>query len=432
MHEVRAGGKIVSVTGLIVRAIGVRARIGDLCVLRGGGLPQPLPAEVVGLEDGQAVLLPLGSLAGVSFTTVVETGGASFDLPEPSAVLGRVVDAFCRPLDGATLPPARGPQPTRAVPSPLDRPIIRAPFVTGIRAIDGLLTLGVGQRAGIFAPPGVGKTTLLSAIAAHAAVDAVVIALVGERGREVNEFLRDGVPEHMRARAVVVVATSDRPAAERVRAAEAACSIAEALRGQGAHVLLVVDSLTRYCRALREVATAAGEAPARRGFPPSVFAALPQLIERAGGDGRGAITGLYTVLVEGAIGNDPVSEEAMSLLDGHIVLSPELAAAGHYPAIDVLASRSRVVQNVCAPAQRAAAGQVRRWLADYQKSELLIRLGEYQPGHDTALDEAVAAHPVLLDFLRQPLHQASAFDATLQHLRRCTRPDDAADADGDD
>lgn len=414
MNEIRAGGKIVSVTGLVVRVLGVRARIGDLCRFHGGGLAQPLLGQVVGLDDGHVILLPLGNLEGLSFTTVVENLGSRLSIPTAQALLGRVVDGFCRPLDGAPImsPAARGTTPV--ITSPLQRPIISDCFHTGIRAIDGLLTLGVGQRVGIFAGPGVGKTTLLSAIANHAQVDAVVLALIGERGREVNEFIRDGLAEDMRSRSVVVVATSDRPAGERVKAAEVACSIAEALRSEGRNVLLVVDSLTRYCRALREVASAAGEPPARRGFPPSVFAALPQLIERAGSDGLGSITALYTVLVEGAIGSDPVSEEAMSLLDGHIILSPELAAAAHYPAIDVLSSRSRVARNVCAPQQLDDAAHVRRLMAAYRKSELLVRLGEYQAGHDAELDEAVAKQEAISAFLRQSLqHPCLAADMLL-------------------
>lgn len=429
MHEVRSGGKIVSVTGLIVRAVGVRARIGDLCMLRGGGLAQPLPAEVVGLHDGQVVLLPLGSLEGLSFTTVVENAGSGFSLPATCDLLGRVVDGFCRPLDGTAIALTNPQGQAHAVPSPLDRPIVDECFVTGIRAIDGLLSLGVGQRVGIFAGPGVGKTTLLSAIANHAQVDAVVLALIGERGREVNEFLRDGIAPHMRSRSVVVVATSDRPAGERVQAAEAACSIAETMRSEGTNVLLVLDSLTRYCRALREVASAAGEPPARRGFPPSVFASLPQLIERAGSDRNASITALYTVLVEGAIGSDPVSEEAMSLLDGHIILSPELAAAGHYPAIDVLGSRSRVVRNVCTPEHLEDAAHVRRLLAAYRKSEILIRLGEYQPGHDAELDEAVAKQPAIVAFLQQSLQQASPHEQTCRTLRQLARLDEGHGAE---
>ncbi len=418
MADVRAGGKIVGVNGLIVRAIGVRARIGDLCRFHGGGLPLPLLAEVVGLEDGVVLLLPLGDLQGLSFTTIVENLGGRLTIPDADALLGRVVDGFCRPLDTQPVPLIPTREVTRLIPSPLQRPIISDRFHTGIRAIDGMIPLGVGQRVGVFAGPGVGKTTLLTAIARHAQVDAVVLALVGERGREVNEFLRDGFTSDMRRRSVVVVATSDRPAGERVAAADVACAVAEGLRAQGSSVLLVVDSLTRYCRALREVACAAGEPASRGGFPPSVFAALPKMIERAGSDGSASITALYTVLVEGVVGSDPVSEEAMSLLDGHIVLSPELAAAGHYPAIDVLASRSRVMRNVCTPKQLDTALQVRRLLATYKKSELLIRLGEYQPGHDVELDEAVVKHEAILAFLRQGLDTPCSAEALDDALHR--------------
>lgn len=417
MTDVLTGGKIVGITGLIVRAVGIRARIGDLCRLHGGGLADALLAEVVGLDDGAVRLLPLGDLQGLSFTTVVENLGSRLTIPEPDELLGRVVDGFCRALDDSTTPLTPVRETMRSVSSPLRRPIIEDRFHTGIRAIDGMITLGVGQRVGVFAGPGVGKTTLLSAIARHADVDAVVLALIGERGREVNEFIRDGIADDMRSRSVVVVATSDRPAGERVAAADVACAIAEGLRAGGKNVLLVVDSITRYCRALREVASAAGEPPARRGFPPSVFAALPKMIERAGRDEHAAITALYTVLVEGEIGNDPVSEEAMSLLDGHIILSPELAAAGHYPAIDVLASRSRVMRNVCTQDHERDASHVRRLMAAYRKSEILIRLGEYHAGHDAELDEAVDRHEDIASFLRQSLDSYCPADVMDEALR---------------
>jgi ATP synthase in type III secretion protein N len=405
--EVRRGGKIVGVTGTVVRVVGVRARIGDLCRFMSPETPDALLGEVVGLDGEALIVMPIGPNEGLSATTLVESLGHGLRIPAGRDVLGRVVDGFCRPMDG--LPPLPDAQhEVRAkVPSPLHRPIVDQPFVTGVRAIDGLLTIGVGQRVGVFAGPGVGKTSLMSAIAAQSNVDAVVIGLIGERGREVQEFIRDGIAPHMRERSVVVVATSDRPAAERIKSAHVACAIAESLRDDGRHVLLVLDSLTRFARALREIGLAAGEPPARRGFPPSVFAELPRLIERAGRNERGAITGFYTVLAEGQEIGDPVSEEAISLLDGHIALSRDLAAAGHFPAIDVLASRSRVMDNVCEAAQLARAAKVRQWMATYRQSELLIKLGEYRPGADAELDEAVAKHTAIRAFLQQPLRIAS-------------------------
>jgi type III secretion protein N (ATPase) len=411
-HPMRIGGKIAGITGTIVRVVGVRARMGDLCQFHIGGTTAPLLGEVVGLDRGEIVVMPIGPTDRLSFTTVVESLGHGLRIPHGEALLGRVVDGFCRPLDGKPLDAPAIHDVHGEVPPPLDRPIVREPFATGIRAIDGLLTMGVGQRVGVFAGPGVGKTSLLAAIANNAAVDAVVVGLIGERGREVREFMRDGIAPGMRDKSVVVVATSDRPAAERIKSAHVACAVAESLRARGKQVLLVLDSLTRFARALREVGLAAGEPPARRGFPPSVFAALPQLIERAGGDARGAITAFYTVLAEGALNSDPVSEEAMSLLDGHLVLSGELAAAGHYPAIDVLASRSRVMHNVRAANELAQATHVRRLMGAYRKSELLIRLGEYRAGADAELDEAVVRHEAIGRFLRQPLREASTGEQT--------------------
>ncbi|HEX7814809.1 FliI/YscN family ATPase [Dyella sp.] len=411
------GGRVVAVTGNLIRVQGVEARIGDLCRLHFMARSEPLLAEVVGLEADTLLVMPMGSSRGISSTTLVVATGNGLMIPSGASLLGRVIDGFCRPLDdGAPLDVACPVDAAGSVVPALERPIIDTPFQTGVRAIDGLLSIGIGQRVGVFAGPGVGKTSLMAAIAAHAHVDAVVIGLIGERGREVSEFIRDGIAPEMRSRAVVVVSTSDRPAGERIKSAHVACAIAESLRDDGAHVLLILDSLTRFARALREVGLAAGEPPARRGFPPSVFAELPRLIERAGKSSRGAITGFYTVLAEGEEAQDPVCEEAFSLLDGHIVLSPELAAAGHFPAIDVLASRSRVANNVCDAEQRTQATMVRGWLAAYKKSELLIRLGEYRQGADAELDRAVERRPSIQHFLQQPLGEATEWEAMRDRL----------------
>ena len=415
-------GKIVEVMGTVIRVVGISARVGDLCRFHSGGLEQPLLGEVIGLDREQAIVTPLGPIDGLSPTTLVESTGRGLLIPAGESLLGRVVDGFCRPLDGGAALSEATDDVRERIPSPMDRPEIDRPFDTGVRAIDGLLTVGVGQRMGIFAGPGVGKTSLIGMISSHADVDAVVVALIGERGREVREFLRDGIAPAMRPRTTVVVSTSDRPAAERAKSAHVACAIAESLRRQGKHVLLVLDSLTRFARALREIGLAAGEPPARRGFPPSVFAALPRLVERAGKAEGGAITAFYTVLAEGAITSDPVSEEAMSLLDGHLVLSPELAAMGHFPAIDVLASKSRVMTAICGEAHLQAAATVRRWMAAYKKSELLIRLGEYREGTDPELDEAVAKQGAIRDFLRQPRHDPTALTRTLERVQLLAAP----------
>jgi type III secretion protein N (ATPase) len=409
-------GKIVEVTGTIVRVVGLGARVGDLCRFHSGGLEESLLGEVIGLERDQAIVTPLGPTDGLSATTLVESTGGGLRIPDGEALLGRVVDGFGRPLDG--LGDAGEPvlDVRGRIPSPMDRPVIDAPFGTGVRAIDALLTVGIGQRVGIFAGPGVGKTSLIGMIGSHADVDAIVVALIGERGREVREFMRDGIAPSMRARTTVVATTSDRPAAERAKSAHVACAIAQSLRRRGKHVLLVLDSLTRFARALREIGLAAGEPPARRGFPPSVFASLPRLVERAGKAEGGAITAFYTVLAEGEVQGDPVSEEAMSLLDGHLVLSQDLAAAGHFPAIDVLASRSRVMGSVCGEAHRLAAARVRGWMAAYRKSELLIRLGEYREGADPSLDEAVARHDAIQAFLRQGREERAPLDRCVAEL----------------
>ncbi|MEX1830043.1 FliI/YscN family ATPase [Luteibacter sp. CQ10] len=402
-ESVKEGGKVVRVAGTVLHVVGIHARVGDLCRLWPPGADEATFGEVVGFDGERTVVTPIGSLLGVSPLTRVEAMGHGLRVPHGRDLLGRVVDGFCRPLDGGPEIGRRVREVRGDVASPLSRPPIDQPFRTGVRAIDGMLPLGVGQRVGVFAGAGAGKTTLIGAITARAEVDAVVIGLIGERGREVSEFLSDAIAPSLRDRSVVVVSTSDRPAAERIGAAHTASAIAESLRDDGRHVLLVVDSLTRFARALREVGLAAGEPPVRRGFPPGVFAELPRLIERAGRTGLGAISALYTVLVEGPEGSDPVSEEVRSLLDGHIVMTTELADAGHFPAIDVLSSRSRVVSRVCSAAHLRRVNDVRGLMSLYRESELLIRLGEYRPGSDAALDRAVRMHDAIDAFLRQDL-----------------------------
>jgi type III secretion protein N (ATPase) len=417
---VQKGGKIVSIVGTLIRVVGVHLRIGDLCRMYSAPGNFELLGEVVGLDNGQAIVMPLGPMIGLSPTTMVEATGSGLLIPASDALLGRVVDGFCRPLDQRALSASRTRSVIGTIPAPLSRPVIKQPFVTGVKAIDALLTSGVGQRVGIFAPAGVGKTSLLSMLASFAAADAVVVALIGERGREVQEFIERGLGEKTFVHSVVVVATSDRPAAERIKAAHTASAIAEGFRAQGKRVLLLFDSLTRFARALREVGLAAGEPPARRGFPPSVFSALPGLLERSGCDESGSITAFYTVLAEDEDGGDPICEEARSLLDGHIVLSSEIAAAGQYPAIDILASKSRVMQGVCEPQHLAMAGLIRKWMSEYKKSELLIRLGEYKEGVDRELDEAVRKRPSIHSLLRQSSHVCNPWDATMSLLREMT------------
>jgi len=337
------------------------------------------------------------------------------------SLLGRVLDGMGRPLDSAQrgrLTPEAFYPVYRETPDPLTRRIISEPLPLGVRVLDGLLTCGEGQRMGIFAAAGGGKSTLLSMLVRGAAVDVAVLALIGERGREVREFIERDLGEEGLKRSVVVCATSDKSSMERAKASYVATAIAEYFRDQGQRVLLLMDSVTRFGRALREIGLAAGEPPTRRGFPPSVFANLPKLMERVGMSDKGSITALYTVLVEGDDMTEPIADETRSILDGHIVLSRRLGAANHYPAVDVLASASRVMNSVIGPEHKKAAGKVRELMARYAEVELLIRIGEYKPGADALTDEAVRKNDAINAFLRQSTHELMPFEETLQRLEQ--------------
>lgn len=411
-------GRVVQAFGTTVRATGLNARIGQQVEIRDPAGGPVVKAEVVGLSDGAAILTPLTSLNGLGPEAEVIAADDRTEVPSGPGLLGRVIDAFGRPLDG--LGPIAGPVALRDVyadaPNPLARPPISALFPTGVRAVDTLLSVGVGQRVGVFAMAGGGKSTLMGMFARHCAADVNVIALIGERGREVREFLDDSLGPEGLARSVVVVATSDRPAMERVRAAHAATAIAEGFRAQGLRVMLQMDSVTRFARALREIGLSVGEPAVRRGFPPSVFAELPRLFERAGAIEGGSITAFYTVLIEDEEGGDPIGEEVRSILDGHIYLSRKLAQANHYPAIDPLTSLSRVFPRVTSPEHQAAAGKVRAWLAKYAEIEFLLQIGEYKPGGDPLADEAVQRMPALRALLQQGAHEGVAAEAALAQL----------------
>jgi type III secretion protein N (ATPase) len=411
-------GKVIKAVGTIIHAMVPRARIGELCLLREPGQAEPLACEVVGFADGVALLTPIGELHGLSTEAEVEGTGRVLDIPIGDALLGRVLNSYGQPLDGGEPPVTEARRPVSgSAPDPMKRQVISQPLFMGSRVIDGLLTFGEGQRIGIYGQPGGGKSSLLAQIARNAEVDVIVIALIGERGREVREFIERNLRGEGLRRSVVVVATSDRPAAERVKAAAAATAIAEHFRDQGRRVLLLMDSVTRYARAQREIGLAAGEPPTRRGFPPSVFADLPRLMERAGPGERGSITAIYTVLVEGDGSGDPIAEETRGILDGHIVLSPQLAASGHFPAIDVLASRSRVMDAVVSAEQRDQAAHVRRLLARYNEIELLVQVGEYKAGADPLSDEALRKIENLQIFLRQGPDEVQSFPDTQVWLR---------------
>jgi ATP synthase in type III secretion protein N len=410
-------GRLKGAIGTAIRVGGITARIGQTCVLLDSAGEPTLLAEVVGLADGDVLLAPMGDLRGLSSETEVAVRIGEDQVPVAHALLGRVLDARFNPLDSGPPIVADARQPLHApAPSPMARARIETMLETGVRAIDGLLPIGRGQRMGVFAAAGGGKSTLLGMLARQSQADVTVIALIGERGREVREFVEDTLGTEGLARSVVIVATSDRPALERARAAHAATAVAEGFRREGLHVLLLMDSVTRFSRALREIGLSAGEPPVRRGFPPSVFAELPRLFERAGADAHGAITAIYTVLLEDEE-DDPVGEEVRSLLDGHIYLSRKLAAKGHYPAIDVLASQSRLFGQLAPAEQRRAAVYLRSCLAKLDEIELLVQLGDYKPGQDALADKALAAREDIDGFLRQSSHDRTTMTKTMMLLR---------------
>jgi ATP synthase in type III secretion protein N len=413
-------GRVRRVLGTIVHAAVPDVRIGEICELRNPRSGRSLSAEVIGFLQNEAVLAPIGELTGISMETEVIPTGVELTVPVGHELLGRVVSPLGEPLEGIAWSAATDER-RRSVhvepPSPLERDLIAHPFQLGIRAIDGLLTVARGQRIGIFGEPGVGKSTLLASIVRGTEADVVVLGLIGERGREVHEFIERQLGTTGRAKSVAVVSTSDRPAAERVKAAHTATTIAEYFRDQGQHVLLLMDSVTRFARAQREIGLAAGEPPTRRGFPPSLFAALPRLLERTGPGRGGSITALYTVLVEGDGTLDPIAEEVQAILDGHIILSSELAQRNHFPAIDVLRSRSRLMETVASAEHRAAAARVRELVARYNDIEILVRVGEYKTGTDPRSDEALAKIEHINAFLRQPFDEASPMSATVRRLQ---------------
>ena len=418
----RVRGKVAQVVGTLIEAAMPPVAIGELCQLDSPGRAGPaILAEVVGFTGAAALLSALSPLDGISSRTVITPLGQAHSVDAGDHLFGAVLDGFGRPMFRA--PAASAMAATwsatvpviRTAPPANERPRIVAPLATGVRAIDGLLTLGRGQRVGIFAGPGCGKTSLMAAIARGCQADVIVFGLIGERGRELNEFLEHELDADLVRKSIIVCATSDRTSMERARAGFTATAIAEAFCARGQHVLLLVDSLTRFARAQREIGLAAGEPPARGGFTPSVYTMLPRLIERAGNGATGSITAMYTVLVDGD-GSDPIGDEARSLLDGHIVLARKLAEQGHYPAIDVLASISRVMSNVADAGHLRDASAFRQLQARYQEMELLIRLGEYQAGGDALADAAVRLRPDQLAFLKQDTRRSAPFDASLERL----------------
>jgi len=415
----RPSGRVVGVTGLALRVAIPGARVGDvITVQRRGG---PLSCEIVGFGDDEAIAMPLGHLTGVGPDDLVESTGGPLQVRATRALLGRVVDGLGRPLEGDAILGGTPVLVDRDPPNPLRRRPIDRQLATGVRVLDGLLTLGEGQRVGLFAGSGVGKSTLLGSIARGAAADVVVVALVGERGREVSEFLEHSLGRDGRARSVVVAATSDAPALERLRAAQVATAYAEAFRDEGARVLLLVDSVTRFARAQREIGIAAGEPPARRGYPPSVFATLPRLLERSGQGERGSITAIYTVLVEGGDMDEPIADEVRGILDGHVVLDRGIAARGRYPAVDVSVSLSRVMDAVVSREHMTVARRLRSFVATYEAKRDLISMGAYAKGSDKELDEALLRMPRIEAFLRQDSSERITPEAALAALTEAVK-----------
>jgi type III secretion protein N (ATPase) len=420
-QPIRITGRVLEVKGTIIKAVVPAVKLGEVCDLHNPDGAFGLQAEVVGFTQNAALMTPIGDMYGVSTVTEVVPTGKPQQVPVGPGLLGRVIDGLGRPLDvrekGPLVTDTRYPVYAEP-PDPLARRLISDPLPLGVRALDSVLTCGEGQRMGIFAAAGGGKSTLLAMLVKGAAVDVTIVALIGERGREVREFIeRDLGPEGM-AKAVVVVATSDKSSMERAKAAYVATAIAEYFRDSGKRVLLLMDSVTRFARAQREIGLAAGEPPTRRGFPPSVFATLPKLMERTGMSDKGSITALYTVLVEGDDMTEPVADETRSILDGHIILSRRLAAANRYPAIDVLASASRVMNAVTTPEHQKGAQRLRELLAKYDEVELLVRIGEYKKGSDKIADEALDKHEALVDFLKQPTSERSDYTATVETLQK--------------
>lgn len=413
----RSTGEVTEVVGLLIESRGPSVAIGDFCeVMTATG--RPIRTQVIGFRNGRVLAMPLEETDGLQLGDAVEARSEDARVEVGPDLLGRVIDGFGKPIDGGPALDTRDAYPLYGTAgNPLDREPICKPLVTGIRAIDGLLPCGMGQRIGIFGGSGVGKSTLLGSMSRHNSADVTVIAMIGERNREVRGFLEQELGPEGRKRSVVVVATSERPAPLRVRATFVALAVAEYFRDQGANVLLVMDSVTRLAMAQREIGLAAGEPPSQKGYTPSVFQMLPKVLERAGNFPKGSITGFFTVLVEGDDFNEPICDAVRAILDGHIILSRQLAAQGHYPAIDILHSVSRLTSQLATPPQKEAARHMREALSAYHDAEDLIQLGAYVSGSNPALDASIRLRPELLAFLRQD-HQANAgIEETLSRMQ---------------
>ena len=411
-------GRVEKMVGLVIESEGPSARLGDLCYIEPGDGSSHVACEVVGFRSENVLLMPLGEVTGVRAGSLVRGTGSCLRVPVGPELLGRAIDGLGRPLDGKGPVMSHSTYPSLAAPpNALDRQMIADRFTTGVRAIDGLLTMGVGQRVGIFAGSGVGKSTLLGMIARHGLADVNVIALIGERGREVREFMSNDLGPDGLAKSVVVCATSDEPALVRIKASMTATAIAEAFRDQGLNVLLMMDSVTRFAMAQREIGLAVGEPPSTKGYSPSVFALLPRLMERAGCGRRGAITAIYTVLVDGDDTNEPVADATRAILDGHIVLSRALTSRGHYPPIDISQSLSRVMPMVSSQEEVGRANRFRELVAAYQDAEDLISVGPYKAGTKPVVDESVAKWDQITAYLRQDKNEPADPESTQVRLQ---------------
>lgn len=411
-------GKVVKVVGLTIESIGPNAKLNDLCHIYSGDGTRSVDAEVVGFRDDRVLLMPYGLTTGVGPGCRVESTGAPLSVAVSNDLLGRSLDGLGLPIDGKEeIEPAGYYSVEQTPPDPMSRQLISSVLPLGVKAVDGLITVGKGQRIGIFAGSGVGKSTLMGMFARNTKADVNVIALIGERGREVREFIeKDLGPEGM-SRSVVVVATSDKPALIRSKAAKTATAIAEYFRDQGRDVLLMMDNLTRFSMAQREIGLASGEPPVSRGYPPSVYSEMPKLLERAGNSEKGSITGLYAVLVDGDDFNEPIADTARGILDGHIVLSRKLAQKNHYPAIDVLQSISRVMSAVAATEHKKLAGKMKEVLAVYADAEDLINIGAYKPGSNPEIDFAIEKIKQSNEFLMQDTHEKFDFEEIIGLLK---------------
>jgi flagellum-specific ATP synthase len=409
-------GQVTELVGLLVESNGPSAGVGDFCEINTQS-GRVIRTQVIGFRDGRVLSMPLEETDGLHLGDPITARTEDARMEVGPQLLGRVIDGFGKPLDGLGPIGAKEPYDLFASPpGPLDREPIGEPLATGIRAIDSLLTCGKGQRIGIFGGSGVGKSTLLGAMSRQSSADVSVIALIGERNREVRDFIEHELGPEGLKRSVLVVATSDRPAPLRIRAAFVALAVSEYFRDQGSDVLLVMDSVTRLAMAQREIGLAAGEPPSQKGYTPSVFNLLPKIFERAGRFHKGSITGFFTVLVEGDDFNEPICDAVRAILDGHIVLSRQLGAAGHYPAIDILQSVSRLASRLSSPEQRAAAVKIREAMATHERAEDLINLGAYASGANPKLDAAIKLRPQLMDFLKQDSNANAPFDQTVARM----------------